>query len=236
MSRGSLLLALLLAPPLPSQVIRSLDLYSELVVIDPFGKPQTNHKPREILSPGVARGGFFSLQAAVTAEPKTIYMMAVQSNPRHVFQWKLYKERYALRGSLWVPGEFEPMREPYFRVMPDIDAAIPNQNTQVYLLDVWVPPETPPGRVRLEVLAKSDTWRVAPLEIRVLDAAIPKTPLSPVSSLDDVIRRNRLQDTALARTLAAEGKRCYALESLDAHGPERYLRVRDCLYREASRQ
>jgi len=238
MRPGWLVSILLLAAPLPAQVVRSLDLYSELVKVDPFGKLDAGHKPREILSPGVPRGGFFSVQVAVTAEPKTIYMMAVQSNPPHVFQWKLYQEKYALRGRQWVPGGFEELREPYFRMTPDIDVDIPGQTTQVYLLDVWTPRETPVGRIRLEVLAKSDTWRVAPMEVRVLNATIPKTTEAPaVRSLSDVVKRNTLQDRALAQTLADEGETCYAAEpSREEQDPERYLRVRDCLFREASRQ
>jgi hypothetical protein len=238
MGFGCLLLITLVAVPLPGQVVRALDLYSELVKIDPFGQVDTSHKPREILSPGVARGGFFSLQVAVTAEPKTIYMMAVQSNPANVFQWKLYKEKYSPEGKKWVPDKFEEMQEPYFRVMPDIDVQIPGQTTQVYLLDVWVPREAPVGRIRLEVLAKSDTWRVAPMEVRVLDAVFPEgVNGAAAGSLSAVVERNQQQDAMLARTLPNEGKGCYdAQPSFEEQGRERYLRVRDCLYWEASRQ
>lgn len=133
--------------------------------------------PREILSPAVSRGAFFSIHAAVTAEVNTSYFLAVQSYPAGIFQWKLYKESYAQHGKTWIPDALVERRPPYFEVMPEADVKIGGQNTQLYLLDVWVPEKTPSGTARLEILAKSDTWRVAPMEVRILPVTIPIVPV-----------------------------------------------------------
>ena len=42
--------------------------------------------------------------------------------------------------------------------MPDPDEDIPGQNTRVYLLDVWIPPDADPGRFRLEAQLKVGYW------------------------------------------------------------------------------
>jgi hypothetical protein len=145
-------------------------------------------------------------------------------------------------------------------VLPDPAASIPGQTTRVYLLDVWVPWNAPTGKVRLEVLLKTDYWQLWPMEVRVLPAIVPEMPalkgtpdlpelampadtaalravqskpLLPQepSTVRGVIWRNGAQDAAIR----AAAKTLLALPERGEDGAESYLRFRDRLYREASR-
>jgi hypothetical protein len=240
-----------------------LRVYSEFQRVDPFGNilsADRAEKPREILSPAVPRNAHTTFHVAVTGPPKTMYFLAVQTNPPDVFRWRLYEERFVKAGNAWIPDALEEAREPFFGVLPDAAAGIPGQTTRVYLLDVWVPWNAPVGKVRLEVLAKTDYWRLWPMEVRVLPAIVPEMPVlkrspdlpdltmpadtaarralknkpavpSEPSSLRGLIWRNGAQDAALAATLDQAG----APGARNSAGAESYLRFRDRLYREASR-
>ncbi|MGH9629132.1 MAG: hypothetical protein ACRD7E_12485 [Bryobacteraceae bacterium] len=128
--------------------------------------------PLEILSPAVVRNAFTSFHVAVTARPGILYWFAVQTNPPNTFRIRVYKELPA-RGVLSpVLDELreEPKPEFFLAVMPD---AAEHTMTDVYLLDIWTPPDTPVGTVRLEVMVKEAYWAVAPMEVRVLPARVP---------------------------------------------------------------
>ncbi|MGH7551429.1 MAG: hypothetical protein ACREMQ_00200 [Longimicrobiales bacterium] len=175
-----LLAALVIAPALfPQSVQVQVQVYSEFQRIDPFGRivaADRSARPREILSPEVARNAHASFHVAVTAPRNESYFLYVQTFPPNIFQTILYEERFVKHGSAWIPDALKEMRAPYFGVMPDPAAGVAGQTTNVYLLDVWVPPETTIGAARLEVLVKSGYWRVAPMEIRVLPARV-RAPL-----------------------------------------------------------
>lgn len=263
---------------LPAQ---SLEVYSEFQRVDPFGRivaADRAETPREILSPAVARNGFASFHVVVSVPPQTNYFLYVVSNPVNACRVALYREHFARTKDGWVPDPLSEVRRlPDFGVVPDPDEQIPGQNTRLYLLDIWIPPEAA-GRFRLEVQLKVGYFLVKPLEIRVLDARIPDlTPAlkggGPRSlpgieepadasaaatvaeyvagelSLPDehpltvrgIIRRNAVQDMALARLLdrnkAGPDKmkeRWSTLAGLRPLGAERYLRIRDFLYKESA--
>lgn len=163
-----------------------LRVYSEFQRVDPFGQVvavDRAARPRELLSPAVARNGYFTYHVAVTAPAKSMYFLAVQMYPPKALRWKLYEEKFAFDGKQWIPDALQEMSSPYFGVVPDPEQAIPGQTTCVYLLDVFVPPETPPSQVRLEVLVKFDTWRMWPMEVRVPGAAIPELLAAPLTAL-----------------------------------------------------
>ncbi|MCS7023567.1 MAG: hypothetical protein NZV14_02115 [Bryobacteraceae bacterium] len=187
--KGQLLLgAVALLPIFPGPLALAeeiqLRVFSEFQRIDPFGAVidlDRAPKPREILSPAVIRNGHFSLHVAVTAPPKSMYFLAVQMYPPEAFRWKLYEEKFAFDGQRWIPDALEELSPPYFGVVPDPDQAIEGQNTCVYLLDVFVPADLPPGKVRLEVLAKFDRWRMWPMEVRILGARIADLAQGPLT-------------------------------------------------------
>ena len=154
--------------------------------------------------------------------------------------------------------------------MPDPDQDIPGQNTRVYLLDVWIPPEASPGRFRLETQLKVGYWIVRPMEVRVIPALVPNRsggreqgrvatlprieegadtaaaavlsdyvagafnpmPAQPLT-VRDIIRRNAIQDMALASLPEALEKLRKGLPSRKTLGAEWYLRIRDLVYAEA---
>jgi hypothetical protein len=274
-----LILLALAASLLPAQ---SLEVYSEFQRVDPFGRivaADRAEAPREILSPAVARNGFASFHVAVSVPPQTNYLLYVVSNPVNACRVSLYREHFARTKDGWVPDPLSEVRRlPDFGAVPDPDERISGQNTRLYLLDIWIPPDAVAGRFRLEVQLKVGYFLVKPLEIRVLDARIPDlTPplkvggpgslpgieepadASAAATLaqyiagelappDDhpvtvrgIIRRNAVQDMALARLLdrnkAGPDKmkeRWSTLTGLRPLGAERYLRIRDFVYKESA--
>ena len=266
---------------------QSLEIYSEFQRVDPFGNiaaiDRAEH-PREILSPAVPRNGYASFHVVVSVPPKTNYLLYVVTNPLDACRVALYKEHFAKTGGGWIPDTLsEVHRLPDFGAMPDPDEDIPGQNTRVYLLDVWIPPEANPGRFRLEAQLKVGTWIVRPMEVRVIPALVPdgaggqepgrKVTLpqveegadaaaaavlkdyiaargrgmprpyiggfspTPVQTLTvrDIIRRNAMQDMALAGSPEALEKLRKSLPSRKTLGAEWYLRIRDLVYAEAQR-
>jgi hypothetical protein len=174
----------------------------------------------------------------------------------------------------------ELKRLPDFGVIPDPDDSVEGQTTRAYLLDLWIPRDAAVARFRLEVQLKVGTWVVRPMEVRVIAPRVPDlrvaaepVPLPPVSSGADtvalgalgdpdgraypppatvraIIRRNAVQDMALASRLDAavagpealrqrweilksgSGGRLIPLPT----GAERYLRLRDWIHGEAQRK
>jgi len=226
--------ALLLLAMVPALGAQSVDIYSEFQRPDPYGdivSPDRSPSPREILSPGVARNGWASFHVAVRVPANTSYLLYVMTNPRDACRVEVYKEHFVATRAGWIPDRLSPLsRLPDYGFMPDPDDGVAEQNTRVYLLDLWIPPDSGVGRFRLEVQLKTGTWEIRPMEIRVLAARIPEVttgqgsaPLPPVESPADfaaagafgepracpaldtlraVICRNARQDMALARQAA----------------------------------
>jgi hypothetical protein len=253
---------------------QSLEIYSEFQRVDPFGNvvaiDRAEH-PREILSPAVPRNGYASFHIVVSVPPKTNYLLYVVTNPLDACRVVLYKEHFVKAGDGWIPDVLaEVHRLPDFGAMPDPNADIPGQDTRVYLLDVWIPPEAIPGRFRLEAQLKVGYWIVRPMEVRVIPARVPDRPagrepggkatLPPVEegadaaattilndyisgaftptpvqplTVREVIRRNAIQDMALAGSPQALENLRKGLPSRKMLGAEWYLRIRDLVYSEA---
>jgi hypothetical protein len=247
---------------------QTLQIYSELQRVDPFGAivaPDRGSRPREILSPPAPRNGFVSLHVAVSVPPGSNYFLYVVPIPRDACLVTLYKEHFTKTAAGWIPDALEPVqRLPYFGAMPDPAEQVPGQNTRVYLLDLWIPPQAQPPGFRLEVQLKTGAWLVSPMEVRVLPITVPahsgaaRRPLPPIEEpadaaarapLEDyfagiteskeididsvraVIRRNAVQDAALARSLDRDALR-KLWDAQHSPGAEWYLRIRDWIYRE----
>jgi hypothetical protein len=169
--------------PLAAQ---SVQIYSEFQRIDPFGQivsvDRSDH-PREILSPELPRNAHSTFHVAVTLPANTSYFLYVGSNPGNIIATDLYKEEFTQVGDAWIPDTLMPVRRPAFGAIPDTAAGIPGQTTRCYLLDIWVPPGAPVQRVRVEVLLKIGVWFVAPMEVRIIDAQVPKHP-DPIEQMD----------------------------------------------------
>jgi hypothetical protein len=183
---------LLAAFPALAQSVR---IYSEFQRVDPFGNivaADRSLKPREIISPAVARNGFASFHIAVTGPPKMNYFLYVLANPDDVLRFTVYREEYRRQGDAWIPDALQAVRLPGFGVIPEATVNIPGQTTRSYLLDIWVPRNVPPRRVRVEVLIKVGGWIVAPMEVRVVPATVPDLVPGPPVSLPP---RDRIADT-----------------------------------------
>jgi hypothetical protein len=180
MTGGAILLSGMLAVALRAQ---TLAIYSEFQRVDPFGNivaaDRAEH-PREILSPAVARNGFASFHIVVSVPPATNYFLYVMTNPLNACRVALYKEHFAKTAGGWIPDALAEVRRlPDFGAMPDPDQSIPGQNTRVYLLDLWIPPDADVARFRLEVQLKVGFFLVKPMEVRVLTARVPDVTGAP---------------------------------------------------------
>ena len=193
---------LLAAPALAAQ---SLDIYSEFQRVDPYGGIVAADRapvPREILSPGVARNGWASFHVAVHAPANNSYLLYVMTNPVNACRVAMYKEHFVKTAAGWIPDRLTELhRLPDYGFMPDPDDGVPEQTTRVYLLDLWIPPDSGTGRFRLEVQLKTGTWEIRPMEIRVLDARIPEraigggmAALPPVDSPADFAAMGPMAD------------------------------------------
>jgi hypothetical protein len=156
---------------------QSVDIYPEFRRVDPFGAVVAADQalaPREVLSPAVARNGFASFHIVVSLPPKETYLLYVAPNPLNACRVALYKEHFVKTSQGWIPDTLvEVSHLPDFGVMPDPDDHIEGQNTRLYLLDLWIPPNADVARFRLEVQLKVADWVVRPMEVRVLPVRIP---------------------------------------------------------------
>jgi len=269
-------LLLMMAGALGAQ---SVDIYSEFSRVDPFGAivpADRGAPPREILSPAVARNAWASFHVVISAPKNTTYLLYVATNPLDACRVAMYKEHFEKTAEGWVPDRLtELTRLPDFGVMPDPDDGVDGQTARAYLLDLWIPPDAPVARFRLEVQLKVGYWVVRPMEVRVIAPRVPDLreasegpPLPPVAAGADaaalgalragdlrtypapetvraIIRRNAVEDVALASTLdpaAAETLRARAAALMlagglhpRAAGAEWYLRLRGWIYGQAQR-
>lgn len=226
---------------------QSLRIYSEFQRVGPTGEvieADRHARPREILSPMVARNAHASFHIAVTLPPGVPAWLHVRQNP-DVLKARVYKENFA-QG---IPDSLHPVGLPVLALLPR-QPEINGQTTEVFWLDLWVPAETPVGRIRCDALLNSGSeWLVAPMEVRVMPAVVrrPRTAsgsFPPVTAPADAfacpagpqaapqlsirrwIRRDALQDAALAGHSLCQGTPRPA-----ELGPEWYLRARDTVLR-----
>jgi hypothetical protein len=170
----------------------TLQVHSEFLRVNPQGEilpVDATPNPREILSPAVVRNGFASFHVVVRSPRVTNFFLFVAANPSNLVRATLYKEEFIKRGDDWIPDVLKPLRSPNFGAIPDGEASIPGQTACVYLLDVWVPPEAPPGTMRLEVQLKVGVWIIYPMEIRILPAIVPQMRTSAPQPLPSVEER-----------------------------------------------
>ena len=259
--------ALPLLAAVPALWAQSVDIYSEFQRPGPYGgivAVDRSPAPREILSPGVARNGWASFHVAVRTPPNTSYLLYVMTNPVNACRVEMYKEHFAKTAVGWIPDRLTQLqRLPDYGFMPDPDDGVVEQNTRVYLLDLWIPPDSGVGRFRLEVQLKTGTWMIQPMEIRVLSAKIPDVapakgepvlppvelpadyaaagpPASacgPLTTVRAIICRNAAQDMALASQVVTSEALMNWWVSFNlprVMGAEWRLRVRDLLYANAS--
>lgn len=198
-------LPILLAVTVCALAAQSVDIYSEFSRVDPFGEivpADRGARPREILSPAVARNAWASFHVVVSAPVKTTYLLYVVPNPLNACRVSLYREHYEKTPAGWVPDRLtELTRLPDFGAMPDPADGVEGQTTRSYLLDLWIPPNADVARFRLEVQLKVGFWIVRPMEVRVVAPRVPDlhvangpVSLPPVSAGTDAVALSALLD------------------------------------------
>src|SRR5580765_571122 len=87
---------------------QTVEIYSEFQRPDPFGgivAADRGQRPREILSPAIARNGFASLHIAVSVPRNESYFLYSVPNPVTACRVALYKERFVKTRSGWIPDK-----------------------------------------------------------------------------------------------------------------------------------
>jgi len=205
----------------------SIRVYSEFQRIDPFGEvvaadrpPHPGIKPREILSPAVARNAFASFRIAVTLQEGGSYTLHVGQNPENMFRATVYKERFVKSAAAWVPHGLEAVALPYTGTLPEPSGIIPAQTTATFWLDIWIPFDAPAGRMKLEpqVFAEGH-WATYPMEVRVTAAVVPAlpvshTPAAPTRDPSDASARAALQGYLCGETAGRISPGAYTVSGL----------------------
>lgn len=225
------LAVLWIADPAKAQ---SVKLYSEFRRIGPEGRivdPDDGGRPREILSPAVARNAYISFFMAVEAPPSGSFTLYVSENPEGGIKPTLYRVEYSKFGQHVLPDKLTKVPLPFVSPVSGLNWL---QRHHAFWLDIWVPPNAPIRRMRVEVqMAYGTSWFIYPMEFRVQSIVIPSfdkpsgslaAPAAPaqdtaalamlnyicnrsepgsesVESVRHFIARNASQDVALARAL-----------------------------------
>ncbi len=210
----------------------SVKVYSELQRIDIAGnvvsadKPRrADLRPREILSPALARNAHAAFHVAVSVPPGVNYSLYVGQNPEGYLGVTVYKEIYVKRGAEWIPDGLEPVKLPYSGRLPDPDKPVLEQSTVSFLMDLWVPPDAEVMRTKVEPEVRVEgQWMVYPMEVRIVAATVPErkdsgVPLPPVEQPSDAAAR-----AALRSYLCGVAPGDYA-----ARGGLRWILLRDAL-------
>jgi hypothetical protein len=184
----------------------SVKVYSELQRIGPSGQVvsadrprRADVRPREILSPALARNAHAAFHIAVTVPPGAAFSLYVGQNPEGYLGVGVYKEVYLKRGAEWIPDGLEPVKLPYTGRLPDADRPILEQNTVTFLMDLWVPPDAEVRRTKVEPEVWVDgQWLVYPMEVRIVAATVPEhkqsgVPLPSVEQPSDSAARAALR-------------------------------------------
>lgn len=154
-----------LAAALPAQ---DLFVRSELQRVGSDGKviaQDRMERPREILSPALARNGFASYFLTANIPPGTEYILEVGQNPENAVRIVLYRQHYNPNG---VPDRLEKVDLP-------VQGRTITEEHQTFWMDVWVDANTPVQRIKLEAqLWVGSRWVLYPMEARIVNTRIPQ--------------------------------------------------------------
>jgi len=132
------------------------------------GGPDT--KPREILSPAIARNALASFHILVDAKPEQKWSLYVGENPEKALAVTIYREVYA-NG---IPVGLEKI-DPPFR----------GAGKAIVWLDLWAARNAKVERVKIEpelqIEGVSD-WVNYPMEVRIMSTVVPDVPRTPVAA------------------------------------------------------
>jgi len=207
---------------------QQIAIVSEFERFDPFGNPVAADRdliPREILSPAMPRNGHLSVRVLVSGPPQTNYLLYFTSNPPGILDLTLYREFFEPCAASLCPDWLMRVNSPSFGAIPESLFAMPEQNTRSYLLDIHAPVDTPPRRVRVEVLLKTGIWQVAPMEVRIT---------APIVPAHHGIHREDIAPLDASSASTAERQLARYLADLEPEFPPGILRARDITQRNSA--
>ncbi len=164
--------------------------YSEFQRVDPFGAVlavDRAERPREILSPALARGAWASFFVVLAPPEGEAFHLFLGQNPDNAAKVNAYRVLYTRSGETWIPDGLEPLELSPAGLVPPLTRQAPGQTVIPLWLDVWFAPDAPVRRTRLEVqLSVGEHWVIYPLELRVQTAvaAEPAGALEPLGRID----------------------------------------------------
>ncbi|MBI4874181.1 MAG: hypothetical protein HY822_06065 [Acidobacteria bacterium] len=159
-------------------------------------------RPREILSPAVARNAYSSFHLVVAAEPGTPFTLHFGHNPENTIRSRLYREIHDAAG---LPDRLEKVALPLTSSIPE------GRRAEVFWVDLWVDGSLPSQRVRVEAQVWiQERWIIYPLEVRVYPNVVFGTaaaggPLPPASAPADAFALPALRGTLCGKSEAAAG-------------------------------
>lgn len=169
---------------------QSLRVYSEFQRIDPFGAVvavDRAERPREILSPALARNAYATFQAVISVPSGSQYSLYVAQNPEDAVRVTAYLPTFVKRGETWIPDGLEPLTLSEIRQVLNPTRQVPGQTVTVVWLDLWVAGDAPVRRTRFEVqLYAGGQWTVYPMELRIVAPVVPAAqgPLEPLAPVE----------------------------------------------------
>lgn len=153
---------------------QSVKVYSELRRLGPDGTivdPDDGGRPREVLSPAVARNAYISMMIAVEAPEQGSFTLYVSENPEGGIKPTLYRLEHTQAGKHVLPDKLTKLPLPYTASISGLSSL---QRHHTFWLDIWVPPDAPVRRMRVEVqMAYASSWFIYPMEFRVQSTVIP---------------------------------------------------------------
>jgi hypothetical protein len=121
-------------------------------------------RPREILSPALARNGFASYMLTAAIPGGIAYTLEVGQNPEDSVRVVLYRQHYTANG---IPDHLDKVTLP-------VQGKAEKDENLTFWMDLYVAGNTPVRRLKIEVqLWVGDRWVLYPMEARIVAAQIP---------------------------------------------------------------
>lgn len=121
-------------------------------------------RPREILSPALARNGFASYMLTASVPAGIDYSLEVGQNPENSVRVVLYRQSYGANG---IPDHLERVDLPF-------QGKTTKEENFTFWMDFYVDNNAPVRRLKIEAqLWIGDRWVIYPMEARIVNAQIP---------------------------------------------------------------
>lgn len=125
-------------------------------------------RPREILSPALARNGFASYMLTANIPAGIEYTLEIGQNPEDTARVVLYRQHYNPNG---IPDRLEKAPLP-------VQGKAEKEEHLTFWMDLYVANDAPVRRFKIEAqLWVGDRWVIYPIEARIVAAQIP--PFQP---------------------------------------------------------